>query len=312
MLRYIHRCLGTILFYEEVQGLNELVICDPNVLFECIYQLVAVSFGGGKAHHTITTEIKETGEIPVWVLEHICTQPSNSVLTNEHIFELLKHFKILTELPSDDGVVYFMPCLLQPDNSVDLSKKALQSLCPPSLLVHFDGNYIPVGVFSALVVTLLQSSWTPDRHLRYCNHLLFSTNVPFLLELIVHPAHLEFQVRSTNDKEQGPEEIHKFCMEVCKTVVDTLKSILSLHEHTKKIKFQLGFYCPGSFQTDGQPHFCGCLPRRNYINPKSFLCSKSPLCQEECCLPHECTIWFEYWKVSCCRLLLVNISFARC
>ena len=310
VLRYIHRRLGTILFYEEVQGLNELVICDPNVLFECIYQLVAVSFGGGKAHHAITTEIRKTGEIPVWVLEHICTQPSNSVLTNEHIFELLKHFKILTELPSDDGVVYFMPCLLQPDNSVDLSKKALQSLCPPSLLVHFDGNYIPVGVFSALVVTLLQSSWTPDQHLRYRNHLLFSTNVPFLLELIVHPAHLEFQVRSTNDKEKEPEEIHKFCMEVRKTVVDTLKSILSLHEHTKKTKFQLGFYCPGSFQTDGQPHFCGCLPRLNYINPKSFLCSKSPLCQEECCLPHECTIWFEYWKVSCCRLLLVNISFA--
>ena len=235
---------------------------------------------------------------------------SNSVLTNEHIFELLKHFKILTELPSDDGVVYFMACLLQPDNSVDLSKKALQSLCLPSLLVHVDGNYIPVGVYSTLVVTLLQSSWTPDRHLRYRNHLLFSTNVPFLLELIVHPAHLEFQVRSTNDKEQEPEEIHKFCMEVRKTVVDTLKSILSLHEHTKKTKFQLGFYCPGSFQTDGQPHFCGCLPRLNYINPKSFLCSKSPLCQEECCFPHECTIWLEYWKVSCCRLLLVNISFA--
>ena len=117
------------------------------MLFESIYQLVAISFGGDKAHHAITTEIRKTGEIPVWVLEHICTQPSNSVLTNEHIFELLKHFKILTKLPSDDGVVYFMPCLLQPDNSVDLSKKALQSLCPPSLLVHFDGNYIPVGVF---------------------------------------------------------------------------------------------------------------------------------------------------------------------
>ena len=78
VLRYIHRHLGTILFYEEVQGLNELVICDPNVLFNGIYQLVAVSFGGGKAHHAITTEIRKTGEIPVWVLEHICTQPSTS------------------------------------------------------------------------------------------------------------------------------------------------------------------------------------------------------------------------------------------
>ena len=45
-----------------------------------------------------------------------------------------------------------------------------------------------------------------------------------------------------NYKEQEPEEIHKFCMEVRKTVVDTLKSILGLHEHTRKAKFQLGFY----------------------------------------------------------------------
>ena len=31
LLQYIHQRLGTILFYEDVPGLNELVICDPNV-----------------------------------------------------------------------------------------------------------------------------------------------------------------------------------------------------------------------------------------------------------------------------------------
>ena len=59
MLWYIHQCLGTILFYEEVQGLNELVMCDPNVLFKSIYYLVAVSFGGDEAQHTIATEIRK-------------------------------------------------------------------------------------------------------------------------------------------------------------------------------------------------------------------------------------------------------------
>ena len=82
-------------------------------------------------------------------------------------------------------------------------------------------------------------------------------------------------------------------------VVRTLKSALGLHEHTKKTKFQLGFYCPGRFQAAGHPHICGCLPRQNHMNPKSYVCSKSPRCQEQCRLPHKCTIWFEYWKVSC-------------
>ena len=306
VLRYIHRRLGTILFYEDVPELNELVICDPNVLFESIYQLVTVSFGGDRAQHTVTTEIRKTGEIPESVLERIGIQPSNSLLTNEDIIELLKHFKILTELPSDDGIVYFMPCLLQPDYSPELSCEALQALCPPPLLVRFDGNYIPVGMFSALVVKLSQSSWEPDRDSRYRNHILFHTDDPFpvdglsSVELIVYPSYLEFRSTITSYKEQEPEEIHKFCMDVRKAVVDTLKSILGLHEHTKKAKFQLGFYCPGSFHSGGQLHFCGCLPRQNHTNPKMVMCSKSPHCQDKCCLPHECTIWFDYWKVCFC------------
>ena len=288
MLRYIHQHLGTILFYKEVQGLNELVICDPIVLFESIYQLVAVSFGGSRNHHTSATEVRKTGEIPSKVLEHISSQPSSSLLTNEHIIELLMHFKILTEFVSDDGIAYFMPCLLHPNNSLELSCEALQALWPPSLLVRFNGNFIPIGMFSALVVKLSESSWEPDRETRYRNHIVFHTDGVFPVELIVHPAYLEFRIIIADYKKEEPKEIPEFCMEVRKRLVDTLKSILGLHQHTKKAKFQLGFYCPGSFQSDSQPHFCGCLPRQNLINPKAFVCSKSPQCQDQCRLPHEC------------------------
>ena len=141
VLRYIHRCLGTILFYEEIEGLNELVICDPNVLFKSIYQLVAVS-AGERTCHTSAAEVRRIGEIPINELpKHIDTQPTSSLLTNDHVIKLLKHFKIL-------------PCLLQPEHFFELSHELLQSLCIPPLLVHFDGNYIPIGVFSALVVKL--------------------------------------------------------------------------------------------------------------------------------------------------------------
>ena len=299
VLRYIHQRLGTILFYEEVQGLNELVICDPNVLFNSIYHLVAVSFAGDRVHHTSAAEIRKTGEIPVRVLKRIGAQPTNSRLTNEHILDLLKHFNILAEFHNG---AYFMPCLLQPDHSLELSHDALQSLCAPPLLVCFDGNYIPIGVFSTLVVKLSQSSWEPDPDLCYRNHISFLTDGFSSVELMVYPSYLEFRIPVASCKEE-PEKIHKYCMEVRNKVVDTLKSVLDLHEHTRKAKFHLGFYCPGSLQADCQPHFSRCLPRWNYIGPTNLLCSKSPRCQNQCRLPHECTIWFDYWKVSCGLLL---------
>ena len=310
VLRYIHQHLGTILFFEDVPGLNELVICDPNALFKGIYQLVAVSFGGDKGYHTIAAEIRKTGEIHARVLKRISTQSSSSLLKNEHIIELLTHFKILTKLPSDDGVIYFMPCLLRPNNSLELSCKALQTLHPPPLLVRFKGNYIPMGVFSALVVKLLESSWELDQDERYCNHIVFNMDDDFSVELIVHPAYLEFCIRIANPTEEDPEEIHQFCMKVCKTVVDTLISVLDLHAHTKNAKFQLGFYCSGSLQADGQPHFCR-LSNQRKINPKTFASSDSPHCQDQCRLPPESTIWLEQWKVRC-RSLFGSLLVYKC
>ena len=181
----------------------------------------------------------------------------------------------------------------------------LESFCIPPLLIRFDGNYIPIGVFSALVVKLSQTSWKPDRKSRYRNHILFRTDL-FSVKLIVYPAYLEFRISIANKKEPK-EPLHQFCMETREIVVGTLKAVLDLHEHTRKTKFQLGFYCPGSFQASGSddPHFCECFPSWNHTNPKTFACSKCPRYQEQDYLPPETTIWFDYWKV-CYRLLVRN------
>jgi len=292
VLRYIHQHLGTILYYEDVQGLQKIVICDPNVLFRGIFHLVVASFAGDRAYHTSAAKIRKTGEIPAKLLDRISAQPSNSPLTNEHILELLKHFKILTRLHSGDDAAYFMPCLLQPDPCLELSCK---NFCVPPLLVRFDGSYIPIGVFSALVVKLSQGPWDPDPACRYRNHILFFTVGISSVELVVYPAYLEFRI--TTAELEGSSEVNEFCTGVRKTVVDTLKSALELHEHTRKAKFQLGFYCPGSFLADGQPHFCGCLPSDDHVNPKAFACSKSPRCQNQCRLGDKYAIWFDYWKL---------------
>ena len=141
VLKHIHQHLGTVLYYEEVEGLKELVICNPNVLFRGIFHLVAASFGE-RAHHTQAKQIRKTGEISVDLLN--CDDPklTQPPLKSKHILELLKHFKILTQLPSGR---YFMPCLLQPDKDLKLSHEELKTLCVCPLLVRFDGYFIPIG-----------------------------------------------------------------------------------------------------------------------------------------------------------------------
>ena len=73
VLRYFHKNLGTILFYDTVncskdpksqQCINGIVVCDPNILYECITNIIIVSFAGigpdtGHAkHHVLEKQVK--------------------------------------------------------------------------------------------------------------------------------------------------------------------------------------------------------------------------------------------------------------
>ena len=88
--------------------------CDPIVLLKRIITTLQLFLLADRTIHSIG----KTGELPEKLVKRISTEPSNKLLTNEHILELFKHFKIMIELPSGDRTVYFMPCLLQPNNSL--------------------------------------------------------------------------------------------------------------------------------------------------------------------------------------------------
>ena len=97
VLRYLHNKLGTILYYEDVNDLNKLVICDPNVLFHGISHLVTVSFAGSGPYRTIAEKIRSTGEIPLRVLKEAKPLNPDCPLKVKHLINLLLHY-ILPEI----------------------------------------------------------------------------------------------------------------------------------------------------------------------------------------------------------------------
>ena len=112
VLSYFHENLGTILYYEEVDSLKEFVICNPDVLFSGISRLVTISFAGCGEKHTAAKKIRETGEIPPHVLPIDTPLTPDCPLTNQHLIDLLTHFKLITYLGNNDDPSLFMPCLL--------------------------------------------------------------------------------------------------------------------------------------------------------------------------------------------------------
>lgn len=142
VLKYFHRQFGTILFYDEIAELKDIVICDPNILFRCIAEVIMGSFAGTRSYAASSEFVRTTGEIPSDVMKDLGKiLVGQSLLKPYHVVCLLEHFKLLQRIErGDDEVVYFMPCLLHVNHKVLLSSyKEVSDLhnVIPSLLVHF-------------------------------------------------------------------------------------------------------------------------------------------------------------------------------
>ena len=294
VLGYFHENLGTILYYEEVDSLKEFVICNPDVLFSGISRLVTVSFAGSGEKHSAAKKIRETGEIPPHVLPIDTPLTPNCPLTNQHLIDLLTHFKLITHLGDDDDPSLFMPCLLNPDAStlslLTSEKECIAKVSPPPLLVFFKGAFIPVGVFSALMVEL-SKKLKLDQTNRYRNRATFI----FGLSHIEIRSCLTFiEIRLT-----GSHAITKSCTSVRKAVVDSVNAALSVQPHISAgtEKCFIGFYCPGCFlpSTPVALHPCEYLCEDDDLN-RALLCNNKPRCggfNESFPVSPEQNVWFE-------------------
>ena len=176
ILRYLHDRFGSILHYQKIQEkekdlkISQRVIVNPNIIMRPPVELVVTAFGAEGIEHEVAERIRCTGEIPHRLMEKACSpnkgQSSADKIPTDEIAKLLKSRYILYEnaQSADEEKVYFLPCLLSPDNNVDKEShdhSLLNSLTYPPVLLIPKKGYVPLGPFPATVVKLSQSShWT--------------------------------------------------------------------------------------------------------------------------------------------------------
>ena len=295
ILKFMHKKFGTILYYHKVKSFVNLVICDPNIIFKRITQLVALSFGANPDRPQTSKEIRELGEIDPLLMEEEKKKES-SPISMSHIVDLLTYHNIISEIKKFDGShVYFMPCLLLPDPLVGKDRKqALLDLDPAPLLILFSTGYIPLGLFSSLVVYLSKlDSWVIDPvECRYRNKVHFEVDGSTDLVLISHATCLE--LRATAPEASLAASKCPYVVKVIKRAVEAFKS------HHKFMKFgnSLGFYCLSDLKVEsGTPHHADCWETArpeagwNQMTP-AFMrcCSKCVVRRSKLLEKHQ--VWF--------------------
>ena len=185
-------------------------------------------------------EIRELGEIDPLLVEAERKKESSPISMN-HIVDLLTYYNIISNIKKFDGShVYFMPCLLLPDPFVGKEgKPALLDPNPAPLLILFSTGYVPLVLFSSLVVYLSKlDSWVIDPvERRYRNKEHFEVDGSTDLVLISHATC--FELRATVPEASLAASICPYVVRVIKKAVKVFKS------HHKFMKFgnSPGFYC---------------------------------------------------------------------
>ena len=272
-LRFLHHCMGLVLYYPEVKEIKNKVFCDVQVIFDSISQLIIHTFTNTrKVSQGITEKFKKKGMFTNKDL-HRAIQPSgdesNQLPLNE-LVKLLEYVKILAMISDSTGETYFMPCILKHAAAGQL-KAALQEVeYPAPLMIHYDCGFVPVGIFSHMI-TDIASDWKPADNEIWKNMIKFFVKDNEVI-LISHPTHITIAFsrhpRSRTSHEQE-----------CPTIVEKIKS--SLERVTERMpyksnaRYKFGFECKHATSPVSQAScscFSLCCPPASPPPLKDHLC----------------------------------------
>ena len=154
---FLHNKVGTIRYFKNVPKLQNVVITDPQLLFDIVTDLIVNTFSF-KRHIKKKSEhdrFRLSGRFTRHHLEQ-CEAVKEKLLSVEQVIAVLEHLVIIAPvgLNESNEQKYFLPCVLV---HASLSSTPLlhNDSDIPSLLITFKCHYTPRGIFSSLIARIL-------------------------------------------------------------------------------------------------------------------------------------------------------------
>ena len=272
LLHFLHLRIGIVRYY-DVDGLRDIVVIEPQVLFNTFADLVIRTFSCEDLTFGEANDFGKKGLMLSSVLERVinneemkCILPASAFkgkffthnrISSETFLQLLVHLRIVTPITTaittpEDEVKYFIPFVLSHapgggDVETDIVPLHVKFLC----------HHCPKGVFGVLVTHLMISDVSKqddtDTKFSLVQDKIFRDQVTFDVTcngfqyemcLKVYSSHLEvnFIPYSSDNHEDYP--IKAACCNVRQIVEDSIdRSLSDLHYSKKKVRSEMCFKC---------------------------------------------------------------------
>ena len=309
-LWFFHHDIGNLMHYSSIPSMEDMVICNPQVIFDSISKLIIDKFKYGNTALK-QTEVDEFLQKGLFTLSHIretTEHPESGLLKLDQLVDLLEELNILAEVKQDKDVAssnepepeskFIMPAVLKHASEDELAFPILPNIVRATpVFIHFDMGFVPFGVFSASVAHFISHQSSTSLQWKLCddhvrrNKLRFIIDNGFFVTLISRPQYFEVHV------EQHLQSITKYslsliCSAVLQTVVETIETVIAEMKY-KPFKtpflpaerpFNLAFTC--CLDDSHSDH----LMIVDSKNQHHVQCSKNHVAFR---LPEEYLLWFD-------------------
>ncbi len=256
-LQFLHKYIGLIMYFPHHDNLKKIVICNPQVVFSTISELIFNIYdhnknqvSEAKCDHFVQTGCFSPKDIK---LESV-NQEKNKLLPIETLVDLLVYLHIAAKVPPSSDKEYFLPAVLQTaetDMVQRRQKDINEELLPEPICIRFKTGYLPLGFVCALSANLIAEN-TFDLLIGdskcYKNRILFRFDGKFNITVISCPRYCEFRVsRHSGNTEFWSEHCCPLISEIVCTAAN--KVIQSMQHGLRSVgtdseMYTLAFHCP--------------------------------------------------------------------
>ena len=254
VLCFLHNEMGLIRHFKDVPLMNDIVVQDPQAIFDKITTLVTETFGSRRALSGETRIERKRGIFSLKDVARECSADASkgdALLTPERLVALLQHLHIITRLKMKPKRAekeevpqrYFMPCVMYH------SEETTQSMGPcemqkapgiPPLLFTFECGYTPKGMFGALVthIEAEEPDWILELEETFKNKVYFTVGRDMVF--LKHTStHLEVTLYVSDGDD---DDCTQQCTEIYKVIEGGLEKVAEKLQYVN-IKPVPAFYC---------------------------------------------------------------------
>lgn len=272
-LWFLHHRAGVLMYYPDVAGLSDTVICDVQVVYDSVTSLIVNTF---KLGSVLTTEdaserFRKTGQFSLRDIEEGTVRISGDYVPLPTLVTLLAHLNIIARISDRDRdrsesaclgneEVYFMPCVLQSKTRQELHTwwdRHTDSLTLTPLYVRYNCGFSPLGVFPAMITNIVGGR---DNKLRLVEDGIWKNFVQFrshgdddLITFVCLPRHYSIHVTRLRG---ASTPTHVLCGRIRELVQETLNAVTYQTGYGSSARYKLSFECPTHLRRGCGEHLC--------------------------------------------------------